>query len=909
MALTVLSWNVNGVRKRLNELEMLITKHEPDVITLQETMLGKVAFEFLNDKYTLHRRDRPSSFRGGVAVLIKNSLDFYTKETQNDSSVETATVVVKTRNGVVEVTSIYLPPGNKTRKSDLLDLKISRNPILIAGDLNAHNVNWAHDKTNLYGKWLEEKLITENLELHIPNKATRVSNRVNDSNNILDYAISHEGQQITIEVLDNEFTTSDHRPLLIKYFNICKMDNSRSNFTTNFNGMTKELDRPYFITEDTEYDVAHLTASIQAAIINNTKLSKKKKGHIYNSKVIRTLVNEKKQADKQYHVSRTPANKKILKNLKKKLDQNIKELKENEKIKRLSLLEDPILRWQILKHDKPKPPPVPSLTDSAGNTAETNQEKSDLLASVLEQKFTELDTNQDQGLKEDIETSIKKILELTADDSPVFTIQELEAELKTIKTQSAPGHDGITNKHLKILPDQARLHLLEIFNNIVKSGNYPLNWKHANVIMLHKSGKPRNSPNSYRPISLLPCMGKLLERLILHKINKKNIPDYQFGFRPGLSTTLQLTRLVNDIGFHTTAKLKCALVSLDIEAAFDKVPHNLLLHKLFKMDQPKWLVKLLMSYYHERTFQVKHQKSLSQVRNIAAGTAQGAVISPTLYSLFISDMPATDSVRVYQYADDTAYLATSLKLETAISRLNKQLEELSTWCTNNKTKINAGKSIAIIFKTPSKSIVKAPPIIYNNECIFPQDSVKYLGVTIDKNLNFQEHVDNIIQSANMKTGSLRQYLRKKYNISMKTKALLYNCMIRPVITYGLPSWENTSDAAWRKIESIETKWCRLVLGLSRDTHTEDLYEKLPFENLMKIRNKILLKLNHDRRKHPNPYIRDLEDLPGTPLARARPLIWNGFINSILEMKNVPEEERVFKHPDLPQKLLYKQRTT
>ncbi len=301
------------------------------------------------------------------------------------------------------------------------------------------------------------------------------------------------------------------------------------------------------------------------------------------------------------------------------------------------------------------------------------------------------------------------------------------------------------------------------------------------------------------------------------------------------------------------------------------------------------------------------QNSLSNVKPILAGTAQGAVISPTLYSLLISDMPASNDIKIYQYADDTAYLASSLKIETAINRLNNQLEKLHLWCKDNKTKINAGKSVAVIFKTPSKAIEKAPPIVFNYEHISPQESVKYLGVTIDKNLNFQEHVNNIINSANMKTGSLKQYLRKKYNVSVQTKALLYNCMIRPVMTYGLPSWENAAESSWRKLETVETKWCRLIMGLPKDTHTEDIYARLPFENLMKHRNKILLQVNRERHKHPNSFIREIEDLPGTPLARARPLLWNAFFHSVAKMHGITEEENVFKHPDLPQKILHKQR--
>jgi hypothetical protein len=227
------------------------------------------------------------------------------------------------------------------------------------------------------------------------------------------------------------------------------------------------------------------------------------------------------------------------------------------------------------------------------------------------------------------------------------------------------------------------------------------------------------------------------------------------------------------------------MVSLDIEAAFDKVPYPELLFKLNELKQPVWLIKLLRSYYENRTFHVKIKNKISQNKRISAGTAQGAIISPCLYSLYISDMPHSDYT--YQYADDTAFIFRDPKRTEAEREANSCLERLSKWCTDWKTKINASKSQAMSFQQTDHA--NRITVRYNQEIIPKTKEIKYLGILIDKDLTFSAHTRNVIEKDKAKFRTLSRWLQKKKIITIQTKEILYKSLVLPSLLYGLPVWD------------------------------------------------------------------------------------------------------------------------
>lgn len=295
---------------------------------------------------------------------------------------------------------------------------------------------------------------------------------------------------------------------------------------------------------------------------------------------------------------------------------------------------------------------------------------------------------------------------------------------KTEGVQSCRSIDGIQNI-LKKLPIRAIILITKIFNGCIKIGYFPSSFKLAKVIPIPKPCKDLKLPASYRPINLLSCLGKLFERIIYARINafviENNIvAEEQFGFRSQHSTTHHVKRVVNYVKNNKRSRRSTGLILLDIEKAFDSVWHDGLIYKLNSYGIPKYLLKLIKSFVSDRKFLVAINGSYSSLRNIPAGVPQGSVLSPLLYSLFISDYKKPKNCEMAYYTDDTGLMAVAKQTKTIIDRLNKGLKSFNRYLKKWKIQLNAAKTQAIIF--PFNKSPKRKP---NTPLLFEGEEIKF----------------------------------------------------------------------------------------------------------------------------------------------------------------------------------------
>jgi hypothetical protein len=245
--------------------------------------------------------------------------------------------------------------------------------------------------------------------------------------------------------------------------------------------------------------------------------------------------------------------------------------------------------------------------------------------------------------------------------------EEVQETIRGLKVSKSPGPNGIPNRALKHLPQRAVSLLVLLFNAILLTHHFPSVRKHAGVISILKPGKDPALPSSYRPISFLDTIGKLFEKIllarILHEVSERGlIRDEQFGFRSRHSTSLQLDRLVERIIRNFGEKRLTGAVFLDVTKAFDTVWIDGLLYKLTLLNFPSYIAHTISSYLLGRTFEASFQTATSSRRSMRAGVAQGGLISPTLFSAYVNDMPSpSHHIELSLYADDTAIIATSRK--------------------------------------------------------------------------------------------------------------------------------------------------------------------------------------------------------------------------------------------------------
>lgn len=403
----------------------------------------------------------------------------------------------------------------------------------------------------------------------------------------------------------------------------------------------------------------------------------------------------------------------------------------------------------------------------------------------------------------------------------------------------APGLDGIKSIMLKKMSDTFFNIIAKTFNWCLKNGYFPKIFKTAKVLPILKPGKDAKSPKSYRPISMLNALDKVFEKIILKRLNEFTenngiLLNEQFGFRKDHSTVHQVKRIVNFITKNKSNRQSTGVVFLDIEKAFDSIWHNGLIYKLKMFGYPIYLQKIINSFLKDRLFIVNIDSEASTERKILAGVPQGSVLSPTLYSIYTSDFKILKDHSAALYADDTAIITKGKVSNAIIKKMKRALIHAQKFFVKWKIKINEAKTQAIIFPY-NKSPKRAPnnAISLHGSEIPLLDSVKYLGIVLDKKLTFKHHVLEARNKAIRCGRALFPLLNHKSTLNCKNKILLYKMCIRPIMTYGCQVW-NTRCAKtyFKSLQIIQNKNLKIIYNLPRRYSTvclhrnykEDMFE-------------------------------------------------------------------------------------
>jgi hypothetical protein len=365
----------------------------------------------------------------------------------------------------------------------------------------------------------------------------------------------------------------------------------------------------------------------------------------------------------------------------------------------------------------------------------------------------------------------------------------LEA-IKSIKSQ-ATGYDGINIKMLSIVLPYCIKEIKNIFNESVNKGVFPKIWKIANVVPIPKIPTPAGH-NDLRPVSILPTFSKVFEKIIANQMinyveKHKIIPSIQSGFRKLHSTQTALLKVANDIATGFENSTPSVLVLLDQSKAFDLVNFKLLLAKLKYIGFSSTALTLLDSYLHNRFQRVilNGGSVCSSLNIVKCGVPQGSILGPLLFSLFIFDLlNCLIYVNVHLYADDIAlYMSCEVNtLDNYINKFNSDLNNITTFLQRHGLRINPNKTVALCITSPvyRTRIVSNYSIIVDNTIINWVDSAKNLGVVMDSNFSFNDHVNHIYRVCFAKLKSLQSL---KHDLNRDVKLMLVKSLIYPHIDY------------------------------------------------------------------------------------------------------------------------------
>lgn len=459
---------------------------------------------------------------------------------------------------------------------------------------------------------------------------------------------------------------------------------------------------------------------------------------------------------------------------------------------------------------------------------ETNNVYSTDVQSTLEAVLTRLFPDDDPAEDSEANMNIRLAADhLTGSDQTFnFDMNLLYECAAKIKNYKAPGPDQVYGEALRLAIPIIDNALLDIFNDCITFGYFPRTWKHGNVVTILKSpDKDPTDIKSYRPITLLSELGKLLERMIvcsMHKLNNDLFSKDQFGFTQGKGTT-DAIKTVLDYITDTPSKY-CVSIFVDISGAFDNLWWPALLTAPQLVSLPNELYNLVRSYLNERSIEIKTENHRAE-KTLTKGAPQGSALGPPFWNLAMDQFLRTElppMCRAVAYADDIVLLVHADNRKTLEERINDCLVQLYDWTSNQKLTISATKTKYMVLKN---KLDRNPTVRFHGKPIKRVAEIKYLGIILDDKLLFIKHVNYVSAKVSSIMQLLRRYIRSNWNIDLSNSIrIIYRYAMIPILAYGSDAWEHrlNHSRVIRKLGQAQASALRLVAGAYKTVPNESL---------------------------------------------------------------------------------------
>lgn len=840
--------NARSVVSKTDQLTHLLSNSNLDYLCLSETWLQQSTPFFPVPGYQCFRRDRVGGRGGGVMIYVKDSIKCERITLDATDTLEHVAInVVLSQQMSFILIAFYRPPSANDSFynvfANILKQCKQNKEIILMGDFN---LNWEDkgirnklkiitDKYNLQqlikGPTRITKRSSTMLDLVFSNKPERITKSYNLLTAISDHNLTLVARKLT----KNRFHNTPHHTEIISHIPKAK----QLAYESEINGLDWE---DVLSTEDLDHGCdlfAVKLKSIREKFTVQSKRKWKKRATLpWFSDTLWQLMKQRDLALKKATKSKRDTDILIYKGLRNKVVNEIRLAKSRFYIQVLN--EAKGNSKEIWKN-------INNLIGQEGHQVEDIQLKSQgeliedngSIANIFNTYFIEsvyelgnhfkknntmpvvgLHTENDTGFRLNVtyEAQIKKIID----------------SLKSSKSKDAFHMDSmLIKKHLNTLT----LPITHLINLSITQSCFPDSWKRAVITPIFKSGD-RHEPNNYRPISILPVLSKVAEKVVINQLTthlntcNPGLNNMQFGFRKNYSTETAVLHFTEKIRAQLEKGGVVGAVFLDLRKAFDTVNHNVLTSKLSYFNLSAQTLTWLSTYLSNRAQCVRVKDAYSNYITNTMGVPQGSVLGPLLFSLYINDLPQhCKGVDVQLYADDTVLYVHGKNALIAAEKLTHAMQGVVQWLEQSCLTLNISKTKGMFFYK-SKGQTRTASIKIRHESIDIVTEFKYLGVTLDSNLNFKKHIKKMTKTIKYNLANFR-HIRSL--LPMDVAKTFMHGLIFSHISYCITCWGQANESTIRPLKSLYKQALKILDKKPLHYHHCNILEKhhlLSFENFI-----------------------------------------------------------------------------
>ena len=844
--------NINGLLCHINNLRLFLESHkEIDILAINETKIDQSIHdrEIFLSGYQVVRKDRARG-GGGVCIYVRNNFNFFLRPDLSPETIECLTIEISKPNSKSFLVSTWYRPESPVSVFDTFENVIAKvdaeyKEIYLLGDTNCNFLPSANDPN--------AKHLRDILELYglaqLITKPTRITA---SSRSLIDHCITncvdkikHSGV-IHLGISDhslvfmirksNSFRNGGHKTIKTREWKLF----NEANFLA-------DLEKKNWVCHGENPNAqwegwkANLMDTIDKhAPIRNKRVRAKKSPWIDYD-----LVRKMRKRDllkRQHAMTNDPDLWLEYKKSRNDVNNCIKIAKRKYYTENLEAnVQDQRKTWKLLNELQNRQSVKGSISELKMGDATLKDPTS--IAEAFNSHFTNVGPNLAQSISH---TDIDPLSYLKPVSSS-FSFHEVTNKdvlllLQNLNSKKATGPDKIPAKLLKLAGNIISPSLTKIFNCSLSSGIFPEDWKVARVSPVYKAGT-KSDPNNYRPISVVPIVAKIFEKLVHNQLYRylatnNLLANNQSGFRSLHSTLTALIDANNSWCVNIDKGLINGVVFIDLKKAFDTIDHKILIQKLKVYGIDRNTLPWFESYLLNRQQHCSINGHISKDRNLSVGVPQGTLLGPLLFLIYINDLPNSIGLgHSRMYADDTSISFAAQTKHELQTLINRELSNVNIWLKSNKLSLNVAKTEFMTIGSRQRLMTQAnAPIDIHIESskIKQVSKTKSIGVIIDETLSWAEHVNYISKKISSAIGALK---RVRCFIDQATAAKIYKAIIEPHFNYCSPVFDGISQKLDDKLQKLQNRAARIVTRSSFDESAKPLLDMLGWDTVSVAREK------------------------------------------------------------------------